>query len=77
VIFLNIIVLLIGAFFLSVVYENIAGNKHFSLPILNILLVVIIGSILTIWHGWLSTGIVLGVYALICVFSGFFEKRRT
>ena len=73
---LNIIVLLIGSFVLSGIYENISGNKHFSLPILNTLLILIIGGVLAIWHGWSSTGIVLGVYAVICVFGGLYERNR-
>ena len=35
--------LLIGSVVLSLLYEAIAGNESFSLPLANILLVVVIG----------------------------------
>ena len=66
--------LLIGSLILSVIYEAIAGNESFSLPLGNIFLVVVLGSILFVFFGFKSTAVVLGCYAVWAVVGGLIER---
>ena len=70
----NFAVLLVAALVLSVVYENIAGNETFSLPFVNIIVVVLVGSVLFWWFGWRSTFIVVGTYGAFCVVAGLLDR---
>jgi hypothetical protein len=70
----NVAVLLVGALVLSVLYEAVAGNESFSLPFVNIIIVVLIGSVLFWWFGWRSTFIVLAVYGVFCIVGGLVER---
>jgi hypothetical protein len=72
----NIAVLIVGSLFLSLVYEGVAGNESFSLDFGGILLVTVVGGVLAPWYGWISTGIVLGVWGLICVVGGLADRQR-
>jgi hypothetical protein len=72
---LAVAALMIGSLILSLVYEGIAGNESFSLPIANILLVVVVGAILYWFFGFKSTAIVLGLYAAWAVIGGLIERR--
>lgn len=76
---LSFVVLAAGALILSVVYESLAGNRSFSLPLANITLVVLIGGTLFPFWGWTSTIVVLGLYSAWCVIGGLMDracKRR-
>lgn len=71
----NVAALLVVAFVLSVVYENIAGNESFSLPFVNIIIVVLVGSVLFWWFGWRSTFVVLAIYGVFCIVGGLVERK--
>ena len=66
--------LVVGAVLLSVLSENLAGRESFSLPLSNILLVVLVGGGLSLWWGWTSTLISLGIYGAFCVATGLAES---
>lgn len=72
--FANLAVLLVGALVLSVVYETVAGNTSFSLPFVNILLVVLVGGVLFWWFGWQSTFLLLATYGAFCVAGGLLDR---
>ena len=72
---LAVAALLMGSVILSLVYEGIAGNESFSLPLANILLVVVVGGILYWYFGFRSTVIILGLYAVWAVVGGLIERR--
>ena len=67
--------LLFGAIVLSVLYEAVAGNRSFSLPLANILLVVAIGGALFPFFRIKSTIAVLAVYAVWCLVGGLIDRR--
>ncbi len=73
--FLAVATLLIGSLILSLVYEGVAGNESFSLPFMNIFLVVVVGMVLYWFFGFKSTVIVLGIYAVWAVVGGLIERR--
>ena len=72
---LAIAALFFGSLVLSLVYEGIAGNESFSLPLANIFLVVVVGAILHWFFGFKSTAIVLGLYAVWAVVGGLIDRR--
>lgn len=59
-----------GSLILSFVYEAIANNESFSLPFANIFFVVLIGIGFFVFFGFVSSGIVLGIYGTWCVLAG-------
>ena len=69
-------VLFFGAVLLSAVAEGIAGRRSFSLPAFNILLVTAVGGVLSYWYGWVSTGIVLAAYCLLCLLQGILARNK-
>jgi hypothetical protein len=70
---LHMAVLLAGSVLFSILYEAAAGNRQFSLPLMNFILVPVVGGILSIWFGWISTGIILGIYGACMIIGGFAE----
>jgi len=72
---LAVAALLIGSLILSLVYEGVAGNEGFSLPMANIFLIVVGGAVLYWFFGFKSTVIVLGLYAIWAVVGGLIERR--
>ena len=71
---LAVAALLVVSVVLSVIYEGIAGNESFSLPLANIFLVVVIGAGIYWFFGWTSTAIVLGLYAVWAVVGGLIDR---
>ena len=71
---LHLVVLLFGSVWLSVMSENIAGFRTFSLPFLNILLVMLVGATLSIWSGWTETLSTITVYGAYCVIGGLIDR---
>ncbi len=71
----NFATLIIGSFLLTVIMELIAGDKRFSLQLGNIFFITLVGSILSVWFSWKSTGILLGLYAIYIVAAGINEKK--
>ena len=69
-------VLLVGAVLLSLLYEAVAGNESFSLPFVNILLVIVAGAAGYLFFGWPATGGVLCLYLLWAVGGGLLDRRR-
>ena len=73
---ISLVALLMGSLILSFLYELTAGNKKFSLPFLNIILVTVIGSALFPFFGFTSTVIILSIYGLWCVAGGLLERHH-
>ena len=73
-ILLHTVVPLVGTTLLSGVYETIVKSQSFSLPLSNILFFTIVGVVLSIWWGWVSTASTLGVYALYSVAGGLLDR---
>lgn len=76
----NIIVLTVGGVLLSYLQEVISrGDRQepvkFSLPLANIVLVIVIGGALSLPFGWAATGVALGAYALWSVIAGVLTRR--
>lgn len=71
---LHPVVLLFGSVLISVMYENIVGSESFSLPLSNILLVTVVGTVLSVWWGWTATLSTLGVYAVYSIVGGFADR---
>ena len=67
-------VLASGTFWLSAIEEIISGAKQFSLPLLIFPIVALIGTILSVQYGWLSTGTILGLYALLSFTGGIWRR---
>jgi hypothetical protein len=67
----NILALLFGSIFMSALTERLWGATRFSLPLLAIFLVVIVGGLSTLWFGWVSTLILLSFYAFVCAIEVF------
>jgi hypothetical protein len=67
-------VLLIGSLVLSLVYEGVAGNESFSLPLANIFLVVLVGLIGFWFFGFLGVFVVLGLYSVWTLFGGLMDR---
>ncbi len=57
----NVAVLAIGSFMLSFPMMT-SRERRFSLPIGHIVYVTLFGGWLAYWYGWISTGVVLGIY---------------
>jgi hypothetical protein len=70
----NASILFAGTVWLSVIEEIIDGAKQFSLPLLAIAIIILVGAILSVWYGWLSTGIILGLYASVSIRSGIHRR---
>ncbi len=70
----NVMVLIVGSVLLSALSEQIQGVGSFSLPLLWMLLVLIVGVVLFTIYGWVATSWVLGAYAVVCVLSGVFGR---
>lgn len=73
----NMVALLVGAVYASVLHENLQGITRFSLPLSSILIVVLVGGALAPSYGWSSTGIVLASYALWCIVSGLVMRHSS
>ncbi len=71
---LNIVTLVVGSTLFSVMYEMIAGNRSFSLPFGNILLATLIGAVMFLFGGWVSTVAVLGLYGVYCLIGAFADR---
>ena len=71
----SLAVLLIGSLLLSLLYELLAGNQSFSLPLSNIVLTIVAGGILYWFFGFKSTIAVLGVYAIWAVVGGLYDRH--
>ncbi len=65
-----------STFLLSAMEEGIGGAKQFSVPILAIIIVSVAGAFLSIWFGWLSTAVIVGLYGTISIISGFIGRSR-
>ena len=71
---LHAVVLLFGSLVLSVMSENIAGRDTFSLPLSNMLLVILVGTTLSVWWSWPATLSTLTVYAVYCIMTGRLDR---
>ena len=67
--------LLVGSTLAALLYEAAAGNESFSLPFATILLVVVVGTALSVWWGWGATLSVLGVQAAYSIIGGLIDRR--
>ncbi len=66
--------LAVGSLLLSLLYEAIAGNESFSLPLASLLIVVVLGAVFFPFFGWTSTLTVLGIYAAGCIIGGLVDR---
>ncbi len=71
---LAIAALTAGSLVLSLLYENLAGNESFSLPLASLLIVTVLGAVLFPFFGWMSTLTVLGIYAVWCIVGGLVDR---
>ena len=71
---LHAVVLLFGSVVLSVMSENIARRDTFSLPLSNMLLVILVGTVLSVWWSWTATLSTLTVYAVFCIVTGLLDR---
>ena len=74
---LHVVALLVGSVLFSVMYETIQARGEtvgFSLPLSNILLVTVLGTVLSFWWGWYATVLTLAAYGLYCVIAGLLDR---
>jgi hypothetical protein len=73
---LHMIVLIVGSLLLSILAESIAGGGSFSLPFGNVFIVTVLGTGLSPFFGWTSTGILLVGYTILYTAGVWDEHRR-
>lgn len=69
------LVALIGSILAALLYEAVAGDKSFTLPLASILMVTALGTVSAIWWGWPATFSVLGVYTVYNVAAARSDRR--
>ena len=70
------VVLIVGSLLLSILAESIAGGGSFSLPFGNVFIVTVLGTVLSLFFGWTSTGILLALYTILYTVGVWDEHRR-
>jgi hypothetical protein len=71
---LHLVVLVIGSLLIFTLAAGIAGGESYSLPFDQVFIVTILGTGLSPFFGWTSTGIVLAIYAILCTALALYER---
>jgi hypothetical protein len=69
------VVLIVGSLLLSILAESIVGGGSFSLPFGNVFIVTLLGTGLSPFFGWPSTGILLAGYTILYT-AGVWDQHR-
>lgn len=74
---LVVLLLLVGSALASVMQENVSGNTHFSLDLLGIFLVTIVGSGFFLLWGWTASLTLLAAYWAWCFLGGLSNRVQS
>jgi hypothetical protein len=73
---LHLIVLAIGCFVIFGLAAGVAEQGSYSLPFDQFFIITLVGTGLSPFFGWTSTGIVLAIYAFLCMVGALYERYR-